>query len=229
MGLPAIGAEAIALIFSVAVLALGFVGFSRGKDQSVSLTNFQVILWTGVIIGSYAGMASLKGDFLGNIPTNLIALMGISYGSAVTASSTRALQSSGKSPYKGKPRAWGLLSSESDPKQLSLPKLQMFFWTIVAVLIYVVIIANYFQVGNASLPDPGTGLVALMGISHGAYLGNKFSDNPQESLVQQTLHKPGAHEATGSCDQDSHPVVAPSSSFGRRHWIFYPPLDLGWS
>jgi hypothetical protein len=126
-------------------------------------------------------MASLKGDFLGDIPTNLIALMGISYGSAVTASSTRALQSSGKSPYKGKPRAWGLLSSESDPKQLSLPKLQMFFWTIVAVLIYVVIIANYFQVGNASLPDPGTGLVALMGISHGAYLGNKFSDNPQES------------------------------------------------
>lgn len=184
LGLPAPWPEIIMAVFSGAFLIIALLGFSRGKDRSVSLTNVQLILWSGVVIGSYAGMAALNGNFLGDIPNNLIALMGISAGSAVTAISTRRLQSGDKVPYNGPQRTWGMLSSESDPEQLSLPKLQMFFWTIVAILIYLVIIGSNFSSGKAALPDPGTGLVALMGISHGAYLGNKFSDTPKEGEQQ---------------------------------------------
>lgn len=180
MGLPAPWPEIIMAVFTVAFLVTALLGFSRGKDKSISLTNVQFILWSGVIIGSYAGMAALKGNFLGDISNNLLALMGISAGSAVTAASTRHIQSKDKVPYDGPKRTWGMLSSESDPQQVSLPKLQMFFWTIVAILIYLVIIGSNFSSGTPKLPDPGTGLVALMGISHGAYLGHKFSDAPKE-------------------------------------------------
>lgn len=184
MGLSAPIAELVAIIFSGVFIGIAFYSFRRGKDNSVSLTNVQVILWSGVIIGSYAGIAAFKGGFLGDLPANLLALMGISAGSAVTAASTRHLQSKDRVPYDGPHRTWGMLSSESDPQHLSLPKLQVFFWTIVAILIYVVIVWNNFSSGTAALPDPGSGLVALMGISHGAYLGNKFSDTPKEGGQQ---------------------------------------------
>ena len=62
-----------------------------------------------------------------------------------------------------------------------MPRLQVFFWTIVALLIFILVVADNLQKGVTTLPDPGSGLVALMGISHGAYLGNKFSDDPNKA------------------------------------------------
>jgi hypothetical protein len=180
MGLPTDAAAAIGVVFTVAFVGIGLTWFCRGKDKTISLTNVQLILWTGVILGSYVGLAALKGGFLGNISTDLLALMGISAGSYVTAASTRAVQDKGTTIDQSLHHTKGLLSSESNPDQLSIPKLQVFFWTLVALLIYILVAAHNFQTGVASLPDPGSGLVALMGISHGAYLGNKFSDIPRE-------------------------------------------------
>ncbi|MDV3244290.1 MAG: hypothetical protein LYZ66_03830 [Nitrososphaerales archaeon] len=132
-------------------------------------------------MGSYVGLAALKGGFLGDVSSNLLALLGISAGSYVTAASTRAVQGKGNATDPKAHKTGGLLSSESMPDQLSIPKLQVFFWTLVTLLIYVLVVANNLQTGVAVLPDPGSGLVALMGISHGAYLGNKFSDDPKKA------------------------------------------------
>jgi hypothetical protein len=188
MALPAAVAAFIGLVFSGAFVGVGLYWFAKGRDGRYSLTNVQLILWTGVIIGSYVGMAALSGGFLGSIPDNLMVLMGVSAGSYVTATGTRAAQE-GKAKrtsrdYETKiaarksAGASDIVSSEGGANHLSIPKLQVLFWTLVAILIYVLVVAGNFQSGTATLPDPGSGLVVLMGISHGAYLGNKLSDDP---------------------------------------------------
>ncbi|MDE1854056.1 MAG: hypothetical protein KGI38_09995 [Thaumarchaeota archaeon] len=191
MGLPAAAAAIIAVLLSASFIGLGLRKFAKGRDGKYSLTNVQLIMWTGVIIGSYVGISALNGGFLGDLPANLMELMGISAGSYVTAASTRAAQSGRmkrKHPAiyqaKRRPPSHGILdlvTAEGDSEHWSIPKLQVLFWTAVAILIYVIVAANNFQSGSNSLPDPGSGLVILMGISHGAYLGNKLSDDPFEA------------------------------------------------
>ena len=45
-------------------ISVGLYLFAKGLDKTYSLANLQVILWTGVILGSYLSMALLKGVFL---------------------------------------------------------------------------------------------------------------------------------------------------------------------
>jgi hypothetical protein len=173
MGLDLLVAEIIWGTVTVVFIGIGLLRFWRDIDgKSVSLDNVQLILWTGVILGSYAGMAAMVGGFLGDIPANLLALMGISAGSFVGGTTISAEKHSRKlNAAKG-----GLFSSESDPAKKSIAKMQAFTWNLVTILIFLIMVANNFATVNASLPDPGLGLVALMGISNGAYVGNKIPD-----------------------------------------------------
>jgi hypothetical protein len=51
-------------------------------------------------------------------------------------------------------------------------RLQMFIWTLVLGVIFIVTVAT-----TLSMPDFGNELLALMGISSGTYLGFKFPEN----------------------------------------------------
>jgi len=198
----------VALIFIV----VGLWKYRVGIDHNTSLANVQVILWSGVIIGSYLSMSLLNKGFLPQLNPNLIALMGISGGSLVTAAGIKAIseqkyetkgmpvnryevwkQDDDKLYYVGDPakraagakvsqsRATGyegMLNSEKNPDQLSIAKLQMFVWTLVAIAIFSSIVAWNLLNNTPGLPDVGQELVALMGVSHGAYLGNKVADKP---------------------------------------------------
>ena len=171
----------VGFIFATAFIAIGLKKFSRGVDGPLSLSNVQVILWTGVISGTYIAMAILKQGFLGDINSNLLGLIGISAGSTVGATTIRALQQPTIPTHDPKakvPRTKGLLAQEKAPEELSVAKLQMFAWTIIALIIYVVIVASNLANNQPQLPDIGSGLLVLMGISHSAYLGNKIPDNP---------------------------------------------------
>jgi hypothetical protein len=160
-------------------IVVGLAKFLKGTDQTHSLSNLQIILWTGVILGSYLSMAVLKGGFLGDINTNLLALMGISAGSSIGAKAIKTVQQ--PVPPKKKPqklKTKGLLSQEKAPGELSIAKLQMFAWTLVSLIIYVAIVAVNLSTNNPVLPDIGSGLLVLMGISHASYIGNKIADSP---------------------------------------------------
>jgi hypothetical protein len=63
---------------------------------------------------------------------------------------------------------------ESDDS-LDLPRTQMFIWTIVSLGVFTVMLIENYSGGNlkATLPYITSGLVALMGLSNGAYLGAK--------------------------------------------------------
>lgn len=82
----------VGFIFAIAFIAIGLKRFAQGVDHTLSLSNVQVILWTGVITGTYIAMSILKQGFLADINSNLLGLMGISAGSAVGATTIRTLQ-----------------------------------------------------------------------------------------------------------------------------------------
>ena len=63
---------------------------------------------------------------------------------------------------------------------IDMPRLQMFFFTIIVAIIYCVDIYRIVSEGNLaksiSLPPIDEGMVTLMGISNAAYLGGKSID-----------------------------------------------------
>jgi hypothetical protein len=63
----------------------------------------------------------------------------------------------------------------TDCSQLDLGKIQMFYFTLVLVLAYGVQLGSLFLAGQffESMPVLDSGMVALLGISHAGYLGNK--------------------------------------------------------
>lgn len=80
------------ILVAAAFIISALLKFAKGIDGLLSVSNVQVILWTGVILAGYLSLAILKGGFLDNIPTNLVLLMGISVGSTVAATGIRAIQ-----------------------------------------------------------------------------------------------------------------------------------------
>jgi hypothetical protein len=171
------------------------------------LTNLQIVLWSGVILGGYLSLALLKGGFLAEVTPNLLALIGVSAGSLVASKSIRTVQEqkierklrpgSRLKPQDRdrsfeKPITWGLLSEEKDPKELSIAKLQMFAWTIASVAIFISIVAGNLLNNKPELPDVGQDLLVLMGISHAAYIGNKIADTPPDQPERAEIRRMAA-------------------------------------
>jgi len=84
-----------------------------------------------------------------------------------------------KSPQEAR---WSdLITGEQNSNclHLDLPRLQMCFFTLVALLIYSVLLHGQLSQAAAfeSLPDLSEGLLAIIAISHGGYLVSKASQN----------------------------------------------------
>lgn len=208
------------------------VGLLRGAfvddRNKVSLSRFQALLWTILVLAGYlaAAIANIrtgKADpLLIQIPQELWWLIGISATSLVGSPlvrSTRERQpanpevatqtlrkmglvgetetvtqqqnlvtrnSDGAIVARGKiavaPTAssssWADLfkgDETSNGDHLDLAKVQMFFFTLILVLSYAVALGKLFASVNqvADFPDLNEGTIALLGISHAAYLTNK--------------------------------------------------------
>ncbi|MHB8422282.1 MAG: hypothetical protein ACYC9S_03335 [Leptospirales bacterium] len=146
------------------------------EDERYSLSRFQIYIWFVVATVSW-GASSFALEKLGDIPEGLIYLMGL-HGVVAITSTGIALQ----------PSKQGLLKNpQSDPSppsffrdiffrtddSLDLPRTQMFVWTILILMAYIVMVIHNFAEGHRHLPDIPTSLVALMGTSHLLYVGSK--------------------------------------------------------
>ena len=187
----------VGFIVGIVFLSGAFWQFAESskKDKTLSWANVQLITWTGVVLGSYVALALLKGGFLDSIPDNLLLLMGVSVGTQSGSKLTRVIQEQAKKktspapaagpvPQPAKPAAntqsklFGMVAKESHPDELSVAKLQHIAWTIVAVLVYLIAVGAAFNSRATSLPDVGSGLPLLMGISASGYIANKITDPP---------------------------------------------------
>jgi hypothetical protein len=168
---------------------------SKNDDKAYSLSLLQMWLWTLVIAGSYFVLvckiflvSHLTGCTI-QIAENLLWLMGISAGSAAGAGSLRqyrvyqralagrqAHQPAPPTPkIHAEPPAPAWWSYFTDGTDLSLPRVQMALWTVIAIVAYVLACAEMLTTvpaaGNIyNLPNVDTQLLTLMGVSHVAYV-----------------------------------------------------------
>jgi hypothetical protein len=155
-------------------------GFGRSIDGKWSVTQIQLILWTGVILGSYTALSLAAGNFLSTVPTNTLILVGIASGTLAFTSITNSIQNR---PTTGNPAAGtgspfmgGFLATEKDPAKPSLIKAQMFAWNIIAILLFVTFVGSNVYNGTYSLPDIGGTLSTIIAISNGVHVAAKTVD-----------------------------------------------------
>ncbi len=196
-------------------------GVLINERKLMSLSRFQTVLWTIIILSAYFTIAVAR-IFVKNIsdPLNisldwhLWALMGISITSLVgtpliqatkkqNAPTDNATQKAANAVNEGKKEEVdmyreGILYGNPDVTDaritdmfegdevgntqfLDLSKVQMFFFTVIAALSYVVILFNMIASTNpaniTSFPVLPDGLIAILGISHAGYLTNKAVDH----------------------------------------------------
>ena len=185
----------------VMLLAAGYLGAKvRGSVLGVlvdtrgrfSLSHFQMVLWTLVVLSLIAGVAVgrlLNGipDALSfSIPATLLAVMGISIASTAgaivvkSAKDAQAPERIAASDASDRPRFSQIFlveEGELADKVIDITKFQNFWFTMILVAAYIYFAASRIGVlgtGMAALPDFNETFVLLLGISHAGYLAGKM-------------------------------------------------------
>jgi hypothetical protein len=150
-----------------------------------SLTHFQTVVWTLLILSGLIAVLIVTGDFSKlQIDAALLGLMGISAGSAVLGTGVKAAKDSGGSSADVarmghklpdgttvKPRfsqIWLEEEGKLADRVVSVTKFQNFIFTLVLVAIYCKL-----AVDAGGLPELPESVVWLIGISHAGYVGGK--------------------------------------------------------
>jgi hypothetical protein len=173
-----------------------WLGIFVDERQRYSLTHVQVVMWSVVLVSLLFAifLARLFGGAAGNalqisIPQEILALAGISGGTAVlstTIKSTRTEKvreaSMNTTTQKRNPTHLSQLFMVEEganiDKVMDVTRFQNFFLTLVAVLAYIILAANALAATGipAGFPGLSPDMLWLVGISHAAYVGGKFSE-----------------------------------------------------
>lgn len=166
------------------------------KNGHASLSTFQLLVWTLLISCLYITLWFLQlrdGSTQAPpaIPVSLMALMGISVGVPIVSkgiSEYKKFRSRSDGEIYKEPRYASMLEEDGQP---SLLRLQMFLWTLAAVVIYFWLFLNTVftadpEAVSIGLPEIDPTLLFLMGLSQTGYLGS--------TAYSGTLVKTGAGE-----------------------------------
>ncbi len=141
--------------------------------NTYSLSRFQALVWTVLLLGGYFYIVLSTGVLLGNgiIPEfnpSLIGLLSISYGGLITSHSLGS-----KKPKNEIIKTPPLLSNLfSSGETIDLPRLQLFSFTVVGVIIYIYNLLNSNPLNG--LPDIPSTFLGLLGVSQTGYITGKF-------------------------------------------------------
>lgn len=158
------------------------------ERNKVSLSRFQITLWTILFLASFfvAALINIFGEQTNpldiGIPTEFWVLMGISTTSLVGSSLIKIDKSKRNLLWMGdnakKPSFKDMFMGEENGnyEYIDLSKVQMFFFTIIIVLVYAVGLGGIFINSYCHITDFPLfhqSLLALIGISHAGYLTYK--------------------------------------------------------
>ena len=169
---------------------LGVLVDSRGR---YSLTHFQVVTWTIVILSSLVGALIASGWTVDQLKLSpeLLGLMGISAGSGVLATGVKAAKDSAEKARVARfgveglelsdgnkrtigrslSQVWLLEEGDQADQVIDVTKFQNFVFTIIAVFFYVTLACK-----QGKIPELPEDVVWLIGISHAGYVGGKAPD-----------------------------------------------------
>ena len=209
---------ALAAFYWISVLVTGSANpfyIAMGADGRLSTSKFQFFVWTGVVVFVYVLLfGSLDKEhleILSRIPANVLLVMGFSVTTAVGAKGiTVSYLNSGQiakpaSSQTGGDTSLSGLVTHDDSNTPDLTKLQMLIWTAIATAVYLYHVHQALPAINACkmaanatdtlcrFPDIDQSLMVLMGISQGAYLGNKLvtAGTPQVTGLSPSVAVPG--------------------------------------
>lgn len=157
-----------------------YLGILIDSRRKMSLSRFQVVLWSWLIISTFLAVGLAKGTMNIAMAPEIWALMGISFGSAAGAVIVKGakqkshllhekdnIQSADPSDmFKGE--------ENTDEAYVDITKVQMFFFTVAILLGYLAALWGYDfkpdEHGAISFPPLSAQLVTILGISHAGYL-----------------------------------------------------------
>jgi Ca2+/Na+ antiporter len=169
-------------------------GADRAARRRVpySLARVQVAWWFFLILGSFLFISILVGD-MANIPSSVLGLMTIAAGTYMGSEMIdegmeereEGPEEEGEAPPPPpvKPRSRGLLMDI-----LSGPSGHVAFYCF-QIVVWTLVVGGFFLlnvVRNLSMPDIPIGLLGLMGISGGTYLGMKFPAEERRSKKESS-------------------------------------------
>jgi|GEM_PF-2196126 len=176
----------------------GFWDFAKAPDGYPSLPRFQAVLWSIVVFFAFLSVYFVRlraGQFEINqrIPTNLLSLIGITMASNVAGSAISQIKSGNPTnpdnpsgPNTDEPQPpWRSMLEEKDKP--STTRFQMFAFTLIGIVIYIVTLLSYLYgpqvitidvgaLGNIAIPEVDTTMLGVMGFSNAGYLFGKWSD-----------------------------------------------------
>jgi len=166
----------------------GMLGVLMTKDGRLSLSLTQMALWT-LAVGTVVLGFALMGMRVPNIPDSLVWLMGFAtttsaighwQGHKLGEKIKIASQQAKKRSFIVVLRDLLTIPSQSQESgDLSLAKVQMLFWTVITLNLFIV-----KSIGDGELWSVPNELVLLMGISQGAFLTRKqmaYSENTNKN------------------------------------------------
>lgn len=177
----------IAIIFLFVKQGKGsFLGIICGKDGRMSMSLLQMALWT-IAVGTMVLAFGLLRLEVPNIPDTLIMLILFAAATTTVGQFQTISQNNEKKELDNERKKNKILVTEDDDdvntkigkfrtifysnkedKYPSIAKVQVLFWTVIALLLFV-----YLSLKEKKLWDVPSELVFLMGISQATYLGRK--------------------------------------------------------
>lgn len=147
-----------------------------GGAKAYSLARVQAAVWFFLTLASYAFIGLITGDYDSSITGTVLALMGISAGTALGSSLIDAAPNAGPAAAAAgpapAPASSGFMRDVlSDDKGVNFHRFQMFAWTLVLGIIFL-----HEVWANLAMPQFNGTLLGLLGISSGTYLGLKMTN-----------------------------------------------------
>ena len=184
----------------VLIVSAGWAGHSAKKNflgifvdgrGRFSLSQFQIVLWTILVLSLLSGvfLARLVGGVENplniTIPNELLIVMGISVGSAVASGAVKASKDLKDTPIIGRDESkfsqLYLVEEGTGPETVDITRFQNFWLTLIVVGAYLATVVAYIAAQTTladinSLPGFSGTLVNLLGISHAGYIAMKIPD-----------------------------------------------------
>ncbi len=212
------------VLFALFVLAIGkgingkWLGLLIDERRKMSLSRFQTVLWSVLILSAFLAAAISNLRVAGNptaaisigIPPELLGILGISVTSLAGAplilnNKTGPIDRNGDGKDPSDRPSWFDIFKGDDvanKDSLDLSKVQMFYTTIILVLVYGAALATTFMAGDpgppiiSAFPGMNPTIVGLFGISHAGYLVYKAVPRvPPPDVSQAPAGQPAAGQA----------------------------------
>jgi hypothetical protein len=183
-----------AILIGSRTLKKGIGGILIDDRGRYSLTHFQVVLWSLVVLSAVGGLfiarltAGIVDALNFDVPQELLIVMGISLGGAATATAIKAGKNEthpsriAASNSDDRPRfAQIFLLEEGDlaDQVVDVTKFQNFWLTLIVIGAFIALTYasnKGHEVAAITLPAFSGTLLTLLGISHAGYLAGKLPD-----------------------------------------------------